>query len=312
MGYFVHDRALCESEKVGEGSRVGAFSHVFKGATIGRDCSIDEYVLVENDVRVGNRVTVQSGVQLWAGIELEDDVYIGPNVTFTNDRFPRSRQAPKEIARTVVGRGASVGANATLLPGISIGQSAMVGAGSVVTRNVPPNAIVHGNPARIHGYVSPQRKQTRPSSPAPDATPAGISTAVAGVTFHRFKVAQDLRGSLSVGHLGSEVPFIPERYFIVYDVPSHDVRGEHAHRQCSQFLICVRGSVRLLCDDGTNRDEFLLDTPSVGVHIPPMIWGTQYRYSSDATLLVFASRPYEPEDYIRDYDEYLAVVRALR
>lgn len=154
MSYFVHPNALCESENIGEGTRVWAFAHVLPGARLGRDCNICDGVFVESDVIVGDRVTVKCGVQLWDGVRLGDDVFVGPNATFTNDLFPRSRVYPEKFLGTVVESGASIGANATILAGTTIGSGAMIGAGAVVTRSVPPNAIVVGNPARIVGYVS--------------------------------------------------------------------------------------------------------------------------------------------------------------
>src|SRR5687767_12976679 len=155
-GWSQHPNALVESAAIGAGTRVWAFAHVLPGARIGRDCNICDGVFIENDVRVGDRVTIKCGVQLWDGVTIEDDVFIGPNATFTNDPFPRSKVYPSEFSRTVVGQGASIGANATLLCGIEIGARALVGAGAVVTRSVPPNAIVAGNPARIMGYVQTQ------------------------------------------------------------------------------------------------------------------------------------------------------------
>jgi len=146
---FVHPQALCESPHVGDGTRVWAFAHVLPGAVIGRDCNLCDGVFIENDVRIGDRVTVKSGVQLWDGVSLEDDVFVGPNATFTNDAFPRSRRQPQQFLRTTVERGASIGANATILPGITIGRGAMVGAGAVVTRAVPPLVVAGGVPARI-------------------------------------------------------------------------------------------------------------------------------------------------------------------
>lgn len=154
MTPFIHPQALCESVNVGAGTRVWAFAHVLPGAVIGEDCNISDGVFIENDVVVGSRVTVKGGVQLWDGVRLEDDVFVGPNATFTNDRFPRSRVHPGELPHTVVRKGASVGANATILPGVEIGALAMVGAGAVVTRSVPPGAIVTGNPASVSGYVN--------------------------------------------------------------------------------------------------------------------------------------------------------------
>src|SRR6187431_1820384 len=140
--YFVHPQALCESASIGAHTRVWAFAHVLPGARIGADCNICDHVFIENDVVLGDRVTVKCGVQLWDGLRAGDDVFIGPNATFTNDQFPRSKQRPSEFLRTVVSRKASIGANATILPGVTIGQNAMVGAGAVVTRDVPANAIV--------------------------------------------------------------------------------------------------------------------------------------------------------------------------
>lgn len=116
---------------------------------------------------------------------------------------------------------------------------------------------------------------------------------------------RDMRGSLSVGEFAEDLPFVPQRLFMVYDVPSQEVRGEHAHKKCHQFLICTRGSVRVLLDDGTNRREYTLDHPDQGIHVPPMVWGTQYKYSPDAMLLVLASHTYDNDDYIRDYTSFL-------
>lgn len=151
---FIHPKAIVEEgATIGEGTRVWAFAHILPGAVIGDDCNICDHTFVENKVRIDNRVTVKCGVYLWDGVVLEDDVFVGPNATFTNDKFPRSKQYPDEFPETRVCRGASIGANATILPGLTIGSKAMVGAGAVVTRDVPPNAKVVGNPARVIGYV---------------------------------------------------------------------------------------------------------------------------------------------------------------
>lgn len=147
--YFVHSHALCESSHIGKGTRIWAFSHVLPKAKIGEDCNVCDHVFIENDVVIGNRVTIKCGVQIWDGISIADDVFIGPNATFTNDRFPRSKVYPESFDRTVICKGASLGANCTILPGITIGENAMIGAGAVVTRSVPANVTVVGNPARI-------------------------------------------------------------------------------------------------------------------------------------------------------------------
>src|ERR1700736_3377799 len=156
--FFQHSAAIVETDRIGDGTRVWAFAHILPGARIGADCNICDHTFLENDVVVGDRVTVKCGVQLWDGVTLEDDVFVGPNATFTNDAFPRSGQHQETVSRTLVRRGASIGANATILPGITIGERAMVGSGSVVTRDVPPDAIVGGNPARIFGYVGAENE----------------------------------------------------------------------------------------------------------------------------------------------------------
>ena len=308
---FIHPQAICESTSIGEGTRVWAFVHVLPGAVIGADCNLNDGVFVENDVVVGDRVTVKCGVQLWDGVRLEDDAFVGPNVTFTNDPFPRSKQYPEAFARTVVEQGASIGANATILPGITIGSGAMVGAGSVVTRDVPPNAVVVGNPARIHGYTNTTRlgATTADSATSPSPTTVLAAGEVTGVRLVQLTRAIDMRGSLVAGE-HHQLPFAPERFFVVYDVPSAEVRGAHAHRECQQLLVCLHGSVNAIVDDGTHRAEYVLDRPDVGLYVPPMIWGTQYKYSQDAVLLVHASHPYDPADYIRDYREFLQEVPA--
>jgi len=146
---FIHPNSDVQSKQIGEGTRVWQYVVVLPGAVIGRDCNICSHCFIENKVVVGDRVTVKCGVQLWDGVTLEDDVFVGPNVTFTNDLEPRSRNAAAKLLPTLVKKGASIGANATILPGITIGEGAMVGAGSVVTKDVPPGVTVVGNPARI-------------------------------------------------------------------------------------------------------------------------------------------------------------------
>ncbi len=307
MSASVHPQGLCESEKVGDGTRIWAFAHVLPGAVIGEDCNICDGVFIENDVVVGDRVTVKCGVQLWDGVRLEDDVFIGPNATFTNDLFPRSREYPESFAETVVGTGASIGANATILPGVRIGRRAMVGAGAVVTKDVPPNAVVVGNPAHISGYSDSSHVVDRPSAATSNPTP-DVGPLPGGARLVSLTRATDLRGSLVAVDHQSDLPFVPERTFVVYDVPSRDVRGEHAHRDCEQLLVCLRGSVTALVDDGHERRQLLLDRPDQGLYVPAMVWGTQYKYSDDAVLLVYASRSYDDADYIRDYESFLTEI----
>jgi acetyltransferase-like isoleucine patch superfamily enzyme/dTDP-4-dehydrorhamnose 3,5-epimerase-like enzyme len=306
---FVHERALCESDQVGAGTRIWAFAHVVEGARIGADCNICDGVFVEGGAVVGDRVTVKCGVQIWDGVRLDDDVFVGPNATFTNDSFPRSREWQQVPPPTVVREGASIGANATILPGLEIGAGAMVGAGAVVTRDVPANAIVAGNPARIQGYAGSNHEQQAGDVAAP--VQAGTrSLDVGDARLCQFDAFTDLRGSLAVGEMPADgVPFAPKRWFVVHDVPGREVRGEHAHRTCHQLLVCVHGSLRVAVDDGENRAEVDLADPALGVYVPPMVWASQFRYEPDAVLLVLASHPYDANDYIRDYDEFLALTR---
>jgi acetyltransferase-like isoleucine patch superfamily enzyme len=305
-GFFSHPAAIVETTRVGEGTRIWAFAHVLPGAVIGSACNVCDHVFIENDVRLGDRVTVKCGVQLWDGITLEDDVFVGPNATFTNDSFPRSRQRPERFGRTTVRRGASIGANATVLPGLTIGRHAMVGAGAVVTFDVPAHAIVSGNPAQIRGYVDSESPSAAARlRPSPDVTPGPCR--VQGVRLIALKVAADARGTIAVAETGAQLPFVPRRIFFLYDVPNREVRGEHAHREQEQLLVCVKGSCALVVDDGTRREELLLDAPSLAVHMQPMVWGVQYRFTADAVLAVAASGEYDAAEYIRDYDEFLAL-----
>ena len=307
MTVFVHEKAICESDHVGEGTRVWAFAHVLKNAVIGEQCNICDGVFIENDVVVGDRVTVKCGVQLWDGCHVEDDVFIGPNATFTNDKFPRSKQYPGEFLTTVIGKGASIGANATILPGLRIGAGAMVGAGTVVTKDVPSKAIVVGSPARIVGYVGAGHLSNEATLSDPEID-SPVSLGVGKTALWRLKGFEDLRGSLMVADFAMDMPFTPQRTFVVYGVPSEDVRGEHAHIECDQFLVCLSGSVHVVVDDGHCSKEVRLDSPQLGLYMPTLTWGVQYKFSSDAVLMVMASHSYNADEYIRDYDAFIVKV----
>ena len=300
---LIHPLSDVQATSIGAGTRVWQYVVVLPGAQIGQDCNICSHCLIENDVVIGDRVTVKSGVQLWDGLCIGNDVFVGPNASFANDRFPRSQQKPEKFLVTTIHDGASIGAGAVILPGVVVGSKAMVAAGAVVTRSVPPNAVVVGNPAKIVGYVNAARGDVFGVVPTKHEVGA-TATRVSGVNQHRMARVLDIRGSLTVGEFDRNIPFTAKRYFMVFGVPSMETRGEHAHRECHQFLICVCGSCSVVADDGTNRQEFLLDQPDVGIHLPPMVWGIQYKYSADAVLLVFASHFYDGEDYIRDYSEF--------
>jgi dTDP-4-dehydrorhamnose 3,5-epimerase-like enzyme len=176
--------------------------------------------------------------------------------------------------------------------------------------------VVVGNPARIVRYTDEAGSRS-PEIDTADAearrttAPVLDEIGVRGVTLHRAPMIRDLRGNLSARELGQGLPFEPKRYFVVLDVPTRRVRGEHAHRRCAQLLVCLKGSVACVVDDGKGREEIALDSPELALHVPPMVWAVQYKYSDDAVLLVLASHEYDADDYIRDYDEFLAERRSL-
>lgn len=299
MDSQIHPLADVQTDTVGANTKIWQFCVVLSGAKIGADCNICANVFIENDVTIGDRVTIKCGVQLWDGIQIKNDVFIGPNVTFTNDKFPRSKHYPEKFSSTIVESDASIGANATVLP-VRIGRFAMVGAGAVVTQDVPPYAIVVGNPARIIGYVNAKHESV--------ASSLGEKTAYLGKTgakIYPISSFSDMRGSLSVLEWEKQVPFLVKRLFYTYDTISTKVRGEHAHKECHQFLIAVSGSLSVIADNGTDREEFMLDSPAKGLHLPSGIWGIQYKHKPGTVLLVLASHEYDKADYIRDYDEFV-------
>ena len=265
---------------------------------------VDPHAHLEPEVQLGAGCVVRSGAYLARGTRLGDEVYIGPNVAFAD--------AEAGAAPAVVEAGATVGANAVVAAGITIARQARVRPGSVVLRSVPPGAIVEGNPAAIVGYVNalPPALNTRRRA-VDDRESRIVTTCVKGVTVHNMPVIMDLRGDLTVGEFRRDVPFDPQRYFVVFGVPGREVRGEHAHHRCHQFLVCVRGQFSVVADDGEQRVEVSLDAPNRGLYLPPMTWGIQYKHSPDAVMLVFASDYYDASDYIRSYDEFLAALAAL-
>ncbi|HUZ57991.1 MAG TPA: acyltransferase [Hanamia sp.] len=154
----IHPLADVQSKQIGKGTTIWQFAVILSGAVIGENCNINCHTFIENDVIIGDRVTVKSGVYIWDGIRIEDDVFIGPNATFVNDKYPRSKKYPEKFLGIKIGKGASIGANATILGSIEIGEYAMVGAGSVVTKDVSPFTLVYGNPAKIAGKIDEEGK----------------------------------------------------------------------------------------------------------------------------------------------------------
>lgn len=279
---------------------MGRFSSVAAGSQIGVNCILADHVGIETDVRVGQDVSIGFGTYIASGAVIEDGVQVGTHVSVSTEHF-NIGAVPAPHARTTLRQNARIGAGAILLRGVTVGSNAIIEPGSVVSRDIPPNAVVGGNPATIRGYVTAMMLPSQPAAADSRGLPA---VSVAGVALYALPVIKDIRGTLSAGEFGRSLPFIPKRYFIVYEVTDHEVRGEHAHRELHQFLVCVKGSLAVVVDDGERREEILLDSPGIGVHIPPMVWATQYKYSRDAVLLVLASERYEAADYIRDYDDF--------
>ena len=287
--------------------------NIHPSSVFGQDVIISPSARIGPNCFIEGHTTIGANTVLVGGITLVGDTTIGanclvePGVCLTN-MFPSAGETSRSL---VLGDNISVGAGSVLACGVTIGSNARIAAGTMVFRNVPPHAFVKGNPAAIVGYdTSAPTISAHDYGSKIDAPRLDVSTcAVPGVRLHRFPRIRDLRGDLSVGEFGRNVPFEAKRYFLVFDVPSAETRGEHAHRQCEQFLICVSGQVSVLVDDGEYRAEFDLIGPNIGLYVPPNIWAVQYKYSPGAVLLVFASHFYDPSDYIRSYDQFLAECR---
>lgn len=279
---------LESATKYPETASMGNFVLIHEGANIAEGCAIAGYTQIWSNVCLGEGVILESGVSL-------------------------EQPTPEKCDGIVFGRGCKIGANSVIHQGVNIGQGAVVKPASVVEQNVPSYAIVRGNPAQIIGYVENaaggiSAKQQFFAASIPEGKET-VRLGVGDVKLHRLKLVQDMRGDLSVGEFTRDIPFEPKRYFLVFNVPSAKTRGEHAHRECHQFLICVKGSCAVVVDDGESRCEVLLDSPSLGLHLPPLTWGIQYKYSPDAVLLVFTSDYYDADDYIRDYATFIEVAR---
>jgi serine acetyltransferase/dTDP-4-dehydrorhamnose 3,5-epimerase-like enzyme len=279
MSADIDATAICEARAIGDGSRILPFARIGPEVDIGAGVVISDYAVVDGNVGLADGVEVHAGARL--------------------------------IGSVTVGPGAIIGINSVVAGGnqeVTVGRGAVVKPGSVISENVPANAIVSGNPARIVAYADGEDEAQAREVVVPSSSEADVTeTRVPGVTIHRLTNARDLRGSLTAAEF-SNLPFVPTRLFTVYDVPSESVRGAHAHRKCAQLLVCLAGSLSCLVDDGSVREEIRLANSEVGLHIPPMIWGTQWKYTRDAVLLVLASHSYDATDYIRDYEQFLELV----
>ena len=302
MSAAVHPSALVETDSVGDETTVGAFARIAAGASVGGKCSIEEQAFVDRGVRLSDEVTLGVGVRLLGQVVVGHGVEVAANAVLGH----MDGTADEEV---VVGRGARIGANATVLAGLRIGRGAVVAPGSVVESDVPAHAVVRGSPARIVSYVDALPETTEPEIDLSTLSEP-TKTGVAGVFLYPLTYARDLRGSLSALEFEG-LPFTPRRMFAVYGVPDESVRGAHAHRTCGQLLVCMSGEARCIADDGRgSRQEFVLSTSKAGLYLPPMIWGMQYGYTRDACLVVLAELPYDPDDYIRDYEEFVALVES--
>ncbi|MFZ1110085.1 MAG: WxcM-like domain-containing protein [Rhodomicrobium sp.] len=257
--------------------------------------------LIHPAAQIDATASIGLGVILPANVAVEPHAEVEAGVVFAGGD------------RTIVRSHCRIGAGAVVGPDVELGRGCEIRAGSAVLKSVPPNAVVEGNPAVIVGYTHGELRAR--SNDLKGSVPPGRRSieplGVGDAKLYRFKRINDLRGSLTAVEMEKELPFLPRRYFVVFDVPSSELRGEHAHKQCHQFLVALHGSCRVLLDDGSARAEVTLDSQDVAVYMPPMIWGTQYRYTRDAVLLVFASHPYDAKDYIRTYDEFLGAIRKL-
>ncbi len=270
------------------------------GVNIGPKCVLD------GDTNIGARTTLLGGVILAHDTEIGSDCHVEANVSTTSimvGSIPGS-------TTIVVGPHSHIGAGAVLMTGVKIGRGAWVEAGSVVGRDVPAHSIVRGNPGTVVGF---RGGSTRSASDMfgtnVDAKAFGIADcAVAGVKIYRFPRIADSRGSLTFGEFGRNIPFTPKRYFLVFNVPQNELRGGHAHATCQELIFCIGGSVAVVVDDGRIREEFVLDSPDLGLFLPGRVWGVQYKYSPSAVLAVLASEYYDPKDYIHSYEDFVSGV----
>ena len=299
MSVYVHPQGICESRNIGPGTRVWAFAHILPGASVGADCNICDHVFIENDVVIGDRVTIKCGVQLWDGVRLEDDVFVGPNATFTNDQYPRSKVRPSKFLNTTVRSGASIGANATILPGITIGEGALVAAGSVVTHDVSARVQVRGNPARPASFLD-----AKPIDASAFHGASQPREQMLGAELRRLSCVADRTGSLVAIDLAREVPFVPRSFFALVESPEGSFRADHARIQCVQLMVLLSGEVTALVDNARERSAVRLSAPGDAILMPPGTWGGLLGFAPSTALAVFASEPDDPADFIRNYEEF--------
>lgn len=282
-------------------------AHIHDGVEIPDSVCIGDFVSIHAGAFLADGCEIHGFTQVWAGVQVGAGSIVDTGASF-------ERPANDRNLGIIVGKNCQIGAGAVLRQGVSIGDGAVVRPGCVVEQNVPPYAIISSATSRVLGYRE-SRSDGEKEAEFPLANfPQSQSVerlGIGDVTLHSLKKVCDPRGDLSVGDFAKDIPFNPKRYFLVFNVPNEKTRGEHAHYACHQFLICVKGSCAVVADDGRYRREVVLDSAEKGIYLPPMTWGIQYKYSSDAVLLVFASHQYDSADYIRDYSKFVEAVRQL-
>ena len=269
----IHPTAIVLSKNIPSSVDIGPFTIISENVIIGENVTIESHVFIDAGVRIFEDAKVHTGARLRKGCTIESIV--------------------------------TVGENSVIKEGIFLHIGSLIHAGANVGMDVPPYAIISATEGTITGYVDagPDIKNTDSGLMAKEQ----VISRVRGVKLFELPNHLDLRGNLTVGEFNNDLPFLPKRYFLVYGVASERIRGEHAHYNCHQFLICIHGTCSVIADDGYERQEFRLDRPNQGLHLPPMTWGVQYKFLRDAVLLVFASENYDPEDYIRDYSKFQAL-----
>jgi acetyltransferase-like isoleucine patch superfamily enzyme len=266
---------------IGPDSNIEAGAVVAGDVTTGPRCISGANVTVGDSTRMGTDVRLETGARILANTTIGDRVTVAANAvvgTPTASSVSAGREAVVD-ADSVIGAGAIVSAS------VRIGTRAVVRPGAVVMSDVPPKAIIAGNPARILGYADTStRTPVETGSSAAGGDPVRTALGVGGCELWTLPSYRDLRGSLVPIEFSDNMPFTPARTFFVFDVPGEEVRGEHAHRECAQFLIAVHGALSVVVDDGVRATEIRLDLPALGLHIPPAIWGVQYKFQADAVL----------------------------
>lgn len=256
---------------------------------------IDSSALTDDSATISSTASIGALAYIGPGAAIGESVTIG-----TGTRVLSTLDRP-----TVIKTGAVIGGGVTLGAGIEIGAHARIGNGVVVTDSVPANMILAAPRPRVLGYSEGADLPLAPRRFTADLkTDTPVKLGVGNCELWPVPVFSDIRGSLIALELASNLPFKAARIFLVYAVPSEEMRGSHAHRQCSQFLVAIHGSLSLVLDDGKSCIEVHLNRPNIGVHLTPLVWGAQYNYSPDAVLMVFASHAYDAADYIRNYDEF--------